>query len=531
MAPPPTLAAIAALARSGAVERGWALFVAQGHDQRGGDPAALAVKGRLLKGRARAATGAQRAALFAQAAEAYSAAHALSPAPYLAINSATARLLAGDPARAKAEASTVLALLDGPEPPVDTLYFLAATRAEALLLLGDEQAARAAMTQAAKADPDGWADRAVTLAQLREVGAAQGGDLAWLTPYAPPASLHFAGHLGIAAHGASEAGLSAALAALFDQRRTGFAWGALAAGADIVIAEQLLLRGIAVHAVLPCPPDKFAVQSVDPAGADWVARYRAVLDSAASIRWAGDAAAPVHDPLATALAGELAIGASLLNARALDTAAWQLIVTDPDGGGPNTARQTELWRADAGEQVRLCAPRDASVEALFPPEEPDPGRALAAHLAVTLDGLDALGSSEIARRSGPVSTALGTLPARQVRAVAPGRWEALIEDPARALSQARTMLQAAREADLPPPSIGAHLAISTQVSDPASGTAVPHGPGMSLARRLCAMAPAGAALVSDALAVTLAARGADSECQLYHLGDDECEGPVHALSE
>ena len=530
MTPPPTLAAIAALARSGAVERGWALFVAQGHDRRGGDPAALTVKGRLLKGRARIAEGATRGALFAQAADAYGAAHALGPAPYLAINAATARLLAGDPARAQAEARAVLALLDAAQPLIDTPYFIAATRAEALLLLGDEAGARSAMAEAAKADPDGWADRAVTLAQLREVALAQGAEFAWLADFAPPASLHFSGHLGIAAGGASEAELAGLLAPLLDQRRSGFAWGALAAGADIVIAEQLLARGIALHAVLPCPPDKFAAQSVRPAGEAWARRYDALLGAAASVRWAGDAAAPVHDPLATALAGELAIGAAILNARAQDAPAWQLIVTDPQGGGPNTARQAELWRPSAGEQVHLQTPRDAEVEALFPPEAPDPARALAVHLAVSLDGLDGLRSEAIARHCAPVSEALGTLPRHLVRAAAPGRWEALVDDPLQARSLMQTMLHAARTADLPPPAIGAHLAISIQVPDPASGAVIPFGPGMPLARRLCAMAPAGSSLISDALAVTLTSREADPVCQLYHAGDDEFDGPVHTLS-
>ena len=79
----PTLPQITALARAGAVGRGWALFVAGGHDQRGGDPAALAVKGRLLKGRGRLAAGAEGRLLFAEAAQAYAAAHAISPAPYI----------------------------------------------------------------------------------------------------------------------------------------------------------------------------------------------------------------------------------------------------------------------------------------------------------------------------------------------------------------------------------------------------------------------------------------------------------------
>lgn len=48
--------------------------------------------------------------------------------------------------------------------------------------------------------------------------------------------------------------------------RYGFAWGALAAGADIVIAEHLLASDAELHVVLPCPVEQFEAQSVAPAG-------------------------------------------------------------------------------------------------------------------------------------------------------------------------------------------------------------------------------------------------------------------------
>jgi hypothetical protein len=326
------------------------LFSTAGYLERTADPAALAVKGRLIKGRGRLASAAERSALFVEAAGAYAAAHALDPAPYLAINAASLSLLAGDAARAAEGARAVLALLDGPDTPADTPYFLAATRAEALLILGEREEAAAAMDVAVAEDPDGWADRAATVAQLREIAAAQGSDPAWIDRFAPPASLHFAGHMGLASAGAGEAALAGQLDALFATHRFGFAWGALAAGADLVIAEHLLNRGIELHVVLPCPSDQFEAQSVAPAGEAWTGRYRAVLSAATSVRCAADSATSVHDPLATLHAGELAIGGALNNAAILASTAAQLIVTDEAGGGINTARQAALWRASTGPQ-------------------------------------------------------------------------------------------------------------------------------------------------------------------------------------
>ena len=107
----------------------------------------------------------------------------------------------------------------------------------------------------------------------------------------------------------------------------------------MTLLGRLLAAGAELHAVLPCPPALFAAQSVAPAGAEWCARFDAVLAAAASLRVAGSDAAGVHDPLATAHAGELAIGAALLHARRLAAPARQLLVLDEQLGGPNTRRR------------------------------------------------------------------------------------------------------------------------------------------------------------------------------------------------
>jgi hypothetical protein len=522
-----TLPQLSALARAGAVGRAWELFEQAGYPARTDDPAALAVKGRLLKGRARLAPGAGRHQLFAEAAEAYSAAHALAPAPYLAINAASLRLLAGDAAGARNGAAQVLALLANSGGALDTPYYLAATRAEAHLLLGNRAEAEAAMADAASADPEGWADRAATIAQLREIAAAQGSTAGWIDRFAPPASLHFAGHMGIAAGGSSEVQLRSQLAAHFAEHPVGFAWGALAAGADIVIAEAVLALGAAMHVVLPCPAEQFEAQSVAPAGTDWSRRFARLMDDAATVRIAADSATSVHDPLATAMAGDLAIGGALCNAAQLASGAAQLIVGDENGGGTNTARQAERWRDANGPQYRLTVPRDLAVEALFAPEQPDPARQLAVHLSILHDDLldgDRLSGAQLGAIAAPVAEALAVLPRGAVRA-APGGWEAAVTDLPAALAAAHKL------AELGTVAVGAHLAISPLFEDSASGALVPFGPAPGLARRLAALAQTGTVLASDALAVVLAARG-DPACraELYYPWEDELGGPVHVLT-
>lgn len=528
MPPQLSLPAIAALTRAGATARAWDLFQAGGWDRRGSDPAALSLKGRLLKDRARASIGADRASLFAAAAEAYRSANALAPAPYWAINAATACLLASDSSGAAAGAREVLALLDRAGPDTDTPYYLAATRAEALLLLEDDAGAEQAMANAVAADPDGWDDRAITLAQLREILRAQQREGPWLSRFAPPASVHFAGHMGIVASGASERELVEATDAVLAAHSIGFGWGALAAGSDIVIAERLLAAGGELHVVLPCPVEAFAAQSVAPAGSQWLSRFRALLDRAASLRVAGQSPAGVHDPLATEHAGVLAIGGTLLNARRLGTACLQLLVEDEAGGGPNTARQAALWPMPGQEQARIRIARDATVEALFPPEEPDPARQLVTQIAIGIDLPDASSpSTRLAPMLDPIAStiAAAALPAGSIR-TAPGRWDLLLGDRREALALVASLLALPGGA----PAIGVHQGIVTVMTDPASGTRLAYGPGSDRAGELMRMAPAGTALASDDLAVALAVAAASPvRSELYHLGDEGTGGPVHML--
>ena len=74
------------------------------------------------------------------------------------------------------------------------------------------------------------------------------------------------------------------------------------------------------------------------------------------------------------------------------------------------------------------------------------------------------------------------------------------------------------------------MAATLLVSAGTSGASVAYGPESNRASELVAMAPAGTALASDALAVVLAASPAAAlRSELYHLGDAETGGTVHML--
>ncbi len=393
---PTPLPVITALARAGALARAEALFAEAGYAAALDDPAALAVKGRLGKDRALLATGAERVRLLREAAADYAAADAIAPAPYLLINVATLATVAGDAARGESIAAIVLERL-AKGGIAETPYWLAATRAEARLLRGSVSGAREALAEAIACDPDGWADHASTLRQLRLILEAQGLNADWLDPFRPPRSFHYAGHLGVAAD--QSATLRAEIDTVLAEERAGFGFGALAAGADIVVAEAILARGGELHVVLPTDRNAFIAQSVAPFGEDWCARFAACIEAASSVQEATRIAG-AYEPRATALGADMAMGAALINARALESSAFQLLILDHGqgeyGSGVATARDGAIW-SEAGRPQRLVRwPRSNDVAASAGKTEGRTDRLLAALLHITIDGIDKLDDSTFA---------------------------------------------------------------------------------------------------------------------------------------
>jgi hypothetical protein len=347
-----SLAAIVALARAGAGELAWEMFERGGWRARAGDPSALVVEGRLLKDRAAAASGEDARRLYAASGHAYRAAAQLAPSSYALINAATLSLLGGEPEAATGLAGSVLVSLhELPDEP-ETPYYLHATRAEALLLLGREEDARTALADGIRSAPNAWEDQASTLRQFALILEAQGRDAGWLDAHRPPKSLHFGGHMSF--RGEAEQGeLKARIAGILAEEKVGFGYGALAAGADIIVAEALLEHGAELHPVLPGGAESFAALSVDPFGTEWRRRFDAVLAQAVEVRTVRPlGAAP--DEAMIELADEVAMGAAVMNARRLESRPVQLLVV----AGDSSQRVRQSW-ADAGwHQHLVTAGRD-----------------------------------------------------------------------------------------------------------------------------------------------------------------------------
>lgn len=480
----PSLVAITMLARSGATALAWARFEAGGFAP--DDPAALAVKGRLLKDRARAATGDAARTLYAEAAAAYARAAAIDGTTYPLINAATLTLLGGDAAGAARFAEVVLGRLDSGRPDQETPYYRGATRAEALLLLGRRAEAEQALVAAMALAPEAFEDHATTLRQFALIDAVTGADSAWLDAHRPRRTLHFAGRIAAPLNAAEQAALVQAITEMLVAERIGSAYGALAAGADLVIAETILAHGAALHVVLPASVAAFRAASVAPFGAGWLPRFDAVLAAATSID-AGPATAV--DDCSIALAAERAMGRAITAADRHATSAVQLVVPSPDDGPEShTARQARTWAASGRRQHSLAWP-SAVAERTPADTEIKGAQHLVALLELTLDPM-APASALVAIRA-----ALAAHPAAIAAITTDSGVRLAWADPAVAAGAATTMLAALDPAWAP--RLFGHFAALPMQADPFGSGIALFGPEVARAARLAAVVPAGACYVSD----------------------------------
>jgi len=489
------LTAIIALARAGALERAWGMLQEGGA---AGDPAALRVKGRLLKDRALRTLGDRRRLLYREAAAAYRHSAELEAATYPLINAASLMVLAGDPREGARLAEDVILRLETYPEESETPYYHVATRAEALLLLDRHDEARTAFAEAIALAPRAWEDHASTLRQFGLILAAQGRDSSWLDAHRPPRSLHFGGHMSFDPKVVRREHLDEKIAAVLEEENVGFGYGALAAGADIIIAEALLKRGAELHAVLPGGAEAFAAVSVDPFGKAWRRRFEAVLKRAAEIR-------PVRplgarpDAAMIGLADEVAMGAALINARRLESSAVQLLVLDcreePNG---TSGRSREIWAAGGWRQRILTAARETR-------HDPPASAAVGTEpLAVLTVGVAA---------DAPPEAALPELHRHVAGLPAPTLPPYLTEDrlvlayagPGEAAEAAVRLLGAAPE--IPGLRIGGQYGPAATFRDPFAGALRLVPAATAAAAGALASAPPGTACVTEDFAAALAAAG------------------------
>ena len=389
--------AVLALARAGATEEAarrfqrYKLEASQEED-------VAALRARIAKDLALAATGVRRQSSAKRARDFYQAVYERTGGYYPGINAATLSLVAGERTRAAQQARDVREVVS---QSGEVSYYAAATEAEAALLLGDEVAARDALARAASLHGGDYGALATTRRQLRLVCELQQIDADLLSVLAGPDVVHFCGHR-IAAVDApgrfpaqAEGDVAARIRSEVARRPPGYAYGSLASGADLLWAEALLAHGAELHVVLPFASDEFIRSSVAPSGQAWIERFHRCLAQASSVQYATDDAF-LGDDVLYRYGTELAMGLALLRSRYLDVEARQLAVWDsgPAHGEAGTAVDVGAWQR-RGCPVTIVSPMPVTPAAVGVPGAAARTRASQGRVVRTMLFADVRGFSKL----------------------------------------------------------------------------------------------------------------------------------------
>lgn len=186
---------------------------------------------RIAKDEALAAPLELRPQLLAKAAADYENLYHRTLDYYPGINAATLTLLCGQREKAVALAQAVReACRKARSSPGANAYYIAATEAEAALITGDLDQCADALAQAARDCQGDFSALATTRRQLRLVCRANSLSEDVLTALAPPAVIHYVGHIvGPKFPAASEPSVREAIGGTLDRLNPGFGYGSLAA--------------------------------------------------------------------------------------------------------------------------------------------------------------------------------------------------------------------------------------------------------------------------------------------------------------
>jgi class 3 adenylate cyclase len=219
---------------------------------------------------------------------------------------------------------------------------------------------------------------------------------ALLAPLAPPRVAHYCGHM-FAADAGAEARIRGQIDSLLDAEGVGFAYGALACGGDMLIAEALLDRGVELHIVLPFEEEDFLAQSVRPGGEAWLDRYQVCCAGAASVTFASPMAF-FGRPEQYGYGSRMAMGLARLRSEHLAAEPLQIAIWDgaPSNGPAGTGADVLAW-ADQGGRGCAIDPGavDRKLERPTPRVRSDYERVLAAILFTDFAGFSTLSEAAL----------------------------------------------------------------------------------------------------------------------------------------
>jgi len=516
--------AVLALARAGSTDEALRRF--QGyHLGAVEDEDVQALRARLAKDVALQAHGRERRSRARHAGDLYRAVFELTGGHYPAVNAATMLLVAGRPEEAR---RTALRALEAVADEPGDSYYAAASEAEANLVLGRTAEARRALQRAAALADGDYGALSTTRRQLRLVCQEAGSDAALLQEIAGPGVVHFCGHrIGPPDGGgrfpaAAESAVAARIAAEVERDPPGFAYGALANGADLLFAEALLAAGTELHVVLPFDADEFVRSSVADRGEVWVERFRRCSAAATSVRYATEDAY-LNDEVLYRYGSEFAMGLALLRGRFLDAPVRQLAVWDSLDGQSDagTAIDVRTWTS-RGRPVTIIDPGSGPSPAATPTPTASAagGRVVRSMLFADVSGFSRLTDEQIPRFARRVLGEFAAALARHGDAICyRNTWgDALyvvFEDTVSAADCALDLQEAMERIPLARSGLPDHLALRLgahtgpvyPVDDPVVGQGAFMGSHVSRTARIEPVTPPGAVYVTEPFAAALVLEG------------------------
>jgi len=515
--------AVLALARAGSTEEAERRFGEYGLDQVENEEA-WALGARLRKDRALASTGQKRRRRAAEAAAMYRATFDRTGGYYPAINAATLELVAGNGEDAEALAGSALGLA---REAVDHPYYAAATEAEALLLLGELDAARTALERAGTLAGGDHSAVATTRRQLRVVCTEKAIDPSLLDALTNPEVVHFCGHRPPDGgwDPRVEAELTEEIRGVVAARRIGFAFGSMAAGADVLWAEALLAAGAELHLVFPFSREEFVATSVAPGGSEWVERFRLCVERAAEVVFATEDEY-LGDDILYRYASELAMGLAILRARHLESAAAQLALWDGGSarGEAGTAIDVARWQRTGLPATIVSSPAQPAADG-DTAAAGSSNREIRALLFADVKGFSDLSDAQIPVFAEQVLGAFATVLEQHADAVdyrntwGDGLYLVLRDAPVAAEVglALHTALAGLDMASVGLPGlalrVGAHLGPVYPIFDPVLATPAFMGSHVSRTARIEPVAPPGDVYVTEQFAAALVLESSGFECR------------------
>ena len=301
---------------------------------------------------------------------------------YPVINAATVSLLLGDSRKCNEFALETLKILASIKSNEKQDYYYWATEAEALLLLERFDEVLISLKKAKKLSKRNIGNRSTTYKQLSLICNTKALSTDLIGAIRPPTVITYTGQM---VHGIGKtpgidpkdlAGIREEIKLKFYQHNVGIAYGALACGADILIAEEILQLGGELNVILPFAKEEFRKISVTPAGKSWEKRFDTLIKKANSISYVVDNAYSGYELLFETCALQ-SMGRAFLRAKQLDSIPLQVAIWNQSKSSnkAGTAQAIRTWKklGQKSEVIKSPLPKNSSVSKPISSKVPSKG--------------------------------------------------------------------------------------------------------------------------------------------------------------